>query len=189
MKKHFPIAALAMITLAVTCCQQSKPTEVAAEASPEERGEYLVNTMGCHDCHTPKVIGPNGPMLDTTRLLSGHPASIPLPPADTAVLKNWVLFFPTLTAAVGPWGTSFSANITSDVTGIGEWTEAQFFKALREGKHKGLDGGRPIMPPMPWEAFRNVKDDDLKAIFAYLKSTKPVSNVVPAYIPPAGAQQ
>jgi hypothetical protein len=47
-----------------------------------------------------------------------------------------------------------------------------------------LDEGRPLLPPMPWFNYTNIKDEDLKAIFAYLKSTKPVRNVVPGAIPP-----
>jgi hypothetical protein len=99
---------------------------------------------------------------------------------DTSeVKKGWTLFNEDLTAAVGPWGVSFSANLTSDPTGIGNWSEEQFLKAIREGKLKGVEGTRPILPPMPWQNFRNMTDEDLKAIFAFLKSTKPVRNVVP----------
>lgn len=81
-------------------------------------------------------------------------------------------------------GVSFSANLTSDSTGIGGWTEEQFAKALRQGKSKGLDGNRQLLPPMPWPNYITLTDADMKAIFAYLKSTKPVKNVVPAPIPP-----
>jgi hypothetical protein len=91
-----------------------------------------------------------------------------------------MVFAPDLTQAVGAWGVSFSANITSDSTGIGGWTEEQFFKAMREGKSKGLDNTRPMLPPMPWQNFAKLKDADLRAMFAYLKSTKPVRNIVPA---------
>lgn len=88
-----------------------------------------------------------------------------------------------LTSAVGPWGMSFTANISSDETGIGNWKEEQFIKALREGKYKGLDQSRPLLPPMPWFVYKNMTDDDLRSIFAFLKSSKPVKNVVPAPIP------
>ena len=84
-----------------------------------------------------------------------------------------------LTNYVGPWGISYSANISSDSTGIGNWSEKQFFKAIREGKYLGLDNTRPLLPPMPWQEYRHASDDDLRAIFAFLKSTKPVKNVVP----------
>jgi hypothetical protein len=76
-------------------------------------------------------------------------------------------------------GVSFSANITSDDTGIGSWTLEQFKKAFTKGRYKGLDNTRPLLPPMPWENYRNMADDDVESIFLYLKSTKPVKNIVP----------
>lgn len=57
--------------------------------------------------------------------------------------------------------------------------------ALRKGKYKGLENARDLLPPMPWFNFSHLTDEDLKAMFAYLKSTKPVNNVVPPPIPPA----
>ena len=149
-----------------------------------KRGEYLVNIMGCHDCHSPMVMTPKGPETDKTRLLSGHPANAKLPPIDKTNAKSWALFSFTGTAMAGPWGVSFSANLTSDATGIGSWTEKQFFKAMREGKYKGLDNSRTLLPPMPWPGYAKATDEDLKAIFAYLKSTPAVQNRVPAPIPP-----
>lgn len=146
-------------------------------------GEYLVTIMGCDDCHSPKTFGPNGPEVDMSRRLSGHPSDITTPSADTSALKSWVLFAQDLTAYAGAWGMSFSANLTSDSTGIGLWKFDQFKKAIREGKYKGLDGSRPLLPPMPWQQYKNASDEDLRDIFAYLKSTKPVNNVVPAFIP------
>ena len=90
----------------------------------------------------------------------------------------------TLTAWAGPWGVSFTANLTPDVkTGLGSWTEDMFIKALRTGKHMGA--GRDILPPMPWEGIGQISDDDLKALFAYLQSLKPIENAVPDPVPPA----
>ncbi|CAN5791147.1 hypothetical protein BH10BAC2_BH10BAC2_47280 [soil metagenome] len=148
-----------------------------------KHGEYLVTIMGCDDCHSPKVFGPNGPEVDLSRRLSGHPSDMITPYADTSALKSWVLFAQDLTAYAGAWGTSFSANLTSDSTGIGLWKFEQFKKAIREGKYKGLDGTRPLLPPMPWQQYKKASDEDLRDIFAFLKSTKPVKNVVPAFIP------
>ena len=159
-------------------------SEEPSEGERIERGRYLVTIMGCNDCHTPKKMGPHGPVLDSSRLLSGHPAEMPVAKADPAMLKNWVGFAHTLTAAVGPWGISFAANLTSDETGIGNWTEEQFFTAIRNGKYKGAPAGRNLLPPMPWEMYRHATDEDLKAIFAYLKNTTPVKNLVPSAIPP-----
>ena len=122
-----------------------------------------------------------GPELDMDLRLSGYPSKRPIGPVDTnSIKRGWILFGPDLTNAVGPWGMSFAANLTSDETGIGNWTEAQFIKALREGKYKGLDNTRPLLPPMPWQNFGQYNDEDLKAIFAFLKSTKAVENRVPA---------
>ena len=86
---------------------------------------------------------------------------------------------PDMTAAAGPWGISFAANLTPDETGIGSWTFEQFKTAMTQGKYKGMENGRPLLPPMPWFNFTEMKDEDLRAIFAYLKSIKPVKNVVP----------
>jgi hypothetical protein len=58
-----------------------------------------------------------------------------------------------------------------------------FINALRKGQHLGA--GRPILPPMPWEDLGRMSDDDLKAMFAYLKSLPPVKNQVPEPVPPA----
>lgn len=190
------LATLALvITAAILACNSSrKPSAntegLLAAAPPHDslvvRGEYLVTIMGCHDCHSPKKMGPRGPELDSSRLLSGHPADLPLARVDTRELESWVLFSHTVTAFVGPWGTSFAANITSDSSGIGAWSEEQFFKAIRQGKYKGLDNARPLLPPMPWPVYAAATDEDLRAIFAYLKSTRPVNNVVP---PPRSLQE
>lgn len=149
-----------------------------------ERGAYLVDLGGCHHCHSPKIMSERGPIPDPNRLLSGHPADEILPPYEEETAKGYVLFSMGLTSSTGPWGTSFAANLTPDDTGIGKWTEKQFFKAMREGKYKGLEGSRQILPPMPWEDFGKLTDQDLKSIFLYLKSIKPVENIVPAAVPP-----
>lgn len=148
-------------------------------------GEHLVTSIGCGDCHTPKKMGPMGPEDDSTLLLSGHPSKMPAPDVDRKAMESKGLFVSqTLTAWVGPWGISFSANLTSDTTGIGMWSEDQFLFAIRNGKLKGLAGSRMLLPPMPWQSYRNLSDDELKAIFAYLKSTKPINNMVPPSAPP-----
>lgn len=150
------------------------------------RGAYLVTIMGCDDCHTPKKMTENGPVFDLDRRLMGYPADQPLPKLDPAMVGpgQWVAFGPELTAAIGPWGASFAGNLTPDGTGIGFWKEENFIKAIREGKLKGMDNGRPILPPMPWQNFAKASDEDLRAIFAFLKSIKPIQNVVPQPIPP-----
>jgi hypothetical protein len=187
MKKVFiTLSFLGVITaIALVACQDSKSSnQPVAEISHDslvKRGSYLVTTMMCDDCHSPKRMGAQGPEIIPELRLSGFQHNNQLPKVDTNQVKNgWTLFNADLTSAVGMWGASFAANLTSDETGIGNWSEEQFFKAIREGKWKGMDGTRPLLPPMPWQNVRNLNDNDLKAIFAFLKSTKPVNNLVPA---------
>lgn len=189
----FFLGALCVAVSAVSCSNGPKTTEEAAAANMltgddlVKRGEYLVTSMGCHDCHSPKKPGPNGLELIPELLLSGFQANNPPMVTDTSLTnKGFSVFYPDLTASAGPWGISYAANLTPDVTGIGTWTEEQFKKAVTEGKFKGLDGTRMLLPPMPWFNFTQVPDQDIKAIFAYLKSIPPVRNVVPAPIPPSG---
>lgn len=181
------LALLLLILFGSSCNGPEHPLPTAREPLPSElvaRGEYLVGIMGCHDCHSPKVMGPEGPMNDPERLLSGHPANSAVPPVNAEALQAWVLFGMDGTTAVGPWGTSYSANLTSDATGTGNWTEVQFKRAIKQGLSKGLEGNRQLLPPMPWQNFKDLSDADVHAIFTYLQSTKPVENVVPAPLPP-----
>ena len=154
-----------------------------------KRGEYLVTISGCHDCHTPKVQGPQGiPQPDQARLLSGHPANLPYPTWSAEDLQNRHAVGMTnemMTAWAGPWGVSFAANLTPDKeTGIQEWSEAMFIQALRTGKHQGQPSGRDILPPMPWFNYKQASEEDLKAMWAYLRSLPPVKNQVPFPVPP-----
>ena len=94
-----------------------------------------------------------------------------------------------LTTWVGPWGVSYTANLTPDSTGTLAWTEEQFIYALRNGVTKGLKGSRPMLPPMPWPEYKHMTDGELKAIFAYLRTIKPVNNLVPPPKPPVSARK
>jgi len=175
------------IGLLLFACAEKKPVAQTAE----ERGKYLVTIGGCHDCHTPKIDGPGGkPVLDEKHLLSGHPAKAPYPnwaPDDMKQRNAMALTNPMLTAWAGPWGVSFAINLTPDKgTGIAEWSEVSFIQALRTGKHQGQPNGRDILPPMPWENTKAMTDEDLKAIFAYLRSLAPVKNQVPLPVLPEG---
>jgi mono/diheme cytochrome c family protein len=152
------------------------------------RGRYLVAFGGCADCHSPKVMTPQGPQPDASRMLAGHFATAPLPPVPKGVLgpppTHWgAIANNDLTAWVGPWGVSFAANLTPDkVTGIGAWTPDQFIATMRTGRHLGV--GRPLLPPMPFPGVATLTDSDLKAVFAYLGSLTPIVNAVPQPIPP-----
>ena len=178
------VLSLGFAAIIAVSCNDAATEKTAAATTSEsdvDRGKYLVETIGCDDCHSPKKMGARGPELIEELRFSGYPQDRPvLKPDSNEVKKGWMVFAPDLTQAVGAWGVSFSANITSDSTGIGSWTEEQFFKAMREGKSKGLDNTRPMLLPMPWQNFAKLKDADLRAMFAYLKSTKPVRNIVPA---------
>lgn len=131
------------------------------------RGEYIVNTSGCHDCHTPKKMTEQGPVPVENYLLAGHPADLPIPEYDKSILKDWALFSHTMTAAVGPWGVSFSANITLDGTGLGNWTYDQFKTVMTKGLYKGFISKDSIFP----------KD----AIFIFIYSVIPIKSNIKAY--------
>jgi mono/diheme cytochrome c family protein len=143
-----------------------------------ERGGYLVTLGGCNDCHTPWQKGPEGPRADMSRMLSGHPAEMELP-EPPAPKGSWIWAgAASMTAFSGPWGISFASNLTPHATGMETWTEEEFITAMRTGKHRG--NGRPILPPMPWFNLAEATDNDLKAMWAYLRSIPPIDNQVPA---------
>lgn len=187
---HFGMAASAVLVsaMAVSRTVASSADAAGAQAAPAKtpvaQGEYLVRTGGCHDCHTPWKLGDNGPEPDMSKALMGHPAAMAV---QAPKLKApWVASVnPTMTAWSGPWGRSYTANLTSDKeTGIGNWTEQQFIATIRTGKHLGT--GRSLLPPMPVGAFRHLADDDLAAIFAYLQTVPAISNKVPEPLTPSG---
>lgn len=176
-----------MQRLALLLCLSAALPALADRPTPGDRvarGRYLVDTSGCADCHTPLKMGPNGPEPDRSRHLAGHPETLDMPPAPDLPPGPWqVVSSATNTAWAGPWGVSFTANLTPDAeTGLGRWSERDFVRTLRSGRHLGE--GRPVLPPMP-PAYAQMTDADLTAIFAYLQSVPPVRNRVPAPRPPA----
>lgn len=171
---------------AARTAEAAEPATKAAGKAQVERGRYLVNTSGCHDCHTPFKLGANGPEPDMSRMLSGHPAGMQLPPAPTLPQGPWMMVVAaTNTAWSGPWGVSFTANLTPDAeTGLGKWTVKDFKDTIRTGRHLGR--GRQILPPMPIPAYSQMTDRDLEAIYAYLRTVPAISNAVPEpWAPPA----
>jgi cytochrome c553 len=172
------VAAIAALDVVATANAHAADAHAA-------RGKYLVHIMACSDCHTPMKMGANGPEPDMARFLSGHPESATLPPPPAAK-GPWIWSGDaTNTAFAGPWGISYAANLTPDRnTGLGIWTEDMFVRAVRTGRHMG-GNGRPILPPMPWPNLAQQTDDDLKAIFAYLRQIPAVKNKVPDPLPPA----
>jgi len=171
--KHRTIIMGALVLLTVSAFGQTK-NQIA-------RGKYLVTVGGCHDCHSPKAklgsVEPNEALM-----LSGRPATTPAPtkPANMGEIS----VSGDLTAWYGPWGISYAANITPHpTTGIGKrYTAAKFIQAMRTGKKPE---GEPLLPPMPWENFGKMSDADLKALWAYLQSIKPIDNYVRVAAPPA----
>jgi hypothetical protein len=148
-------------------------------------GEHLITVGGCGDCHTPKKMTAMGPVDDSSLTLSGHPAQYPLPEFDRKLLESkGMVATQTLTFWMGPWGVSYASNLTPDSTGLLAWTEEQFKTALRDGFSKGIKGNRMILPPMPIQSFKHFTDEELKAMFAYLKTINPIKNAVPQPLPP-----
>jgi mono/diheme cytochrome c family protein len=168
----------AVLVLTVPGSSLAAPPKSSSSAAVQ-RGEYLVTIGGCNDCHTPWKMGPNGPEQDMTRKLSGHPEAVQVSAASAPLPAPWgIAISPTFTAWSGPWGVSFTANLTPDQeTGLGKWTEQNFMEAMRSGKHQGR--GRPILPPMPWFNYGKMTDEDLKAVFAYLRTIPAIKNRVP----------
>ena len=196
------VMILSALSFVFCSCSQSAEHENQEQAEamqPQEpsqeeliaMGAHLVNTMGCHDCHSPKMMTPDGPVPDPERLLSGHTADEALAEYDPALVApgKFVLMNQSITAFAGPWGTSYAANLTSDATGIGNWTEESFKIALTEGWFKGVRDSRKLLPPMPWPNLTELTDEEIHAIFTYLKSTKPIENIVPPPAPPAGVAE
>ena len=178
-----------VFTLTASLISCSTKVDFKDEKLDEEiikEGHRLVTTLGCNDCHSQKKMTDFGPVPDQSFLLSGHPEDQKLADYDSEITNSgqWVLFSGSGIVAVGPWGTSFASNLTPHETGIGKWSFEQFKKAMKEGKSKGLDGGRMLLPPMPWVGYQSLNDNELWAIFRYLQSISPVNNRVPSPMPP-----
>lgn len=183
---------LLVLSLAIIACNNSikenknnQTTQAVNDSITIKKGEHLVAIMGCNDCHSPKAMGPHGPEIIADKMLSGYPSEMPIVKHKNKLIEQgFAMFYPDLTASIGPWGISFAGNLTPDATGIGNWSEEQFKKALTQGKYKGMDGGRMLLPPMPWPNYQALNDNEIHAIFMYLRSIKPVRNIVPSPVSP-----
>jgi cytochrome c553 len=166
------IGVVMLLSVAATSGQAPQRAGGAAAATtPAERGKYLVSITGCHDCHSPKS---QGMTPDPARLLSGRPTTTPAP----SKAENEVHASLDLTAWYGPWGQTVASNLTPDTaTGLPSkgYTEEKFVQTMRTGKKPN---GQALQPPMPSDVYQNLTDDDLKAIWAYLKTLKPIRNAV-----------
>lgn len=192
MSGRITIVILACLCLTVITMLYSSASEKETAAPADKRiarGRQLVTEGNCDYCHTPLVETREGPVPDMKRRLSGHPqdAEIPVLPDSGVGSPEWVEFLDTLdtTEWAGPWGLVFSKNITPDPeTGIGKLTEEIFIETIRTGKH--IDLKRDILPPMPWQDYGKLGDEDLGSIFAYLMTVAPVKNAVPKPVPLPG---
>jgi mono/diheme cytochrome c family protein len=177
------LGAAALTAAAVALPAAAAETPTAPQADKVARGKYLVTIAGCNDCHTPWKMGPTGPAPDMSRMLSGHPEAFVVPPAPAPQGPWLVAAAATNTAWSGPWGVSFTANLTPDAeTGLGKWTLRNFVDTIRSGRHMGR--GRQILPPMPIPMYKHMTDEDLEAVFTYLKTIPAVSNRVPEPLAP-----
>jgi len=109
--KHTSVPTLGAIAVALACYGAAMATAQAADAAAAKpltgkalRGQYLVNTSGCHDCHTPWQMGDKGPEPDMSRALSGHPQAMVMPPVPQLPAGPWIgAMSATNTAWAGPW--------------------------------------------------------------------------------------
>jgi mono/diheme cytochrome c family protein len=176
-------AVLATASVKANGVGDAGPATKAGKTAQIARGKYLVDIMGCHDCHTPMKLGPNGPEWDMTRALSGHPEDAPpLPPANLPA-GYMAAIGGTFTSFSGPWGTSFTKNLTPDKeTGLGDWTVEEFIATMQTGRERGK--GRPVLPPMPVQNLKALSDSDIRALFAYLQSLPAIKNRTPQPVEP-----
>jgi mono/diheme cytochrome c family protein len=139
-----------------------------------ERGKYLVyNLAECVGCHTP--LGRGGEGDPNMKLyLSGVPAKF-------AGKKKGP---PQIAGFRGRKGARYyPKNLTPDPkTGIGKWTEKHFVRAFKEGIRP--DGTKYDKSQMRWDTYGKMKIEDIRAMYRYLKTIKPIKNKVPMNIPP-----
>jgi mono/diheme cytochrome c family protein len=138
-----------------TISREVKPIYLNSLKTAIDSGHYLVTIASCNDCHTPKKWLE---INDTSRLLSGG------------------LEFPLPTG-----GFVHSANLTPDESGLESWTEATFIKKFKSYQDSGTIykvSPNSYNSLMPWSDYDAIKENDLKAIYAYLRSIRPVYNPV-----------
>lgn len=123
-----------------------------AKSNPVQRGKYLVKAIGCEGCHS--MFTKDGSFVDGMLLAGG------------------------LTFDLYPFGKYTARNLTSDKeTGLGDWTDDEILKLFNEGINKQ---GRKLLPfPMPWVGLAQLKEEDKRAIIAYLRTLPPVKNKIP----------
>ena len=175
---HRNLLILCTVVLFVGSIIALSINSVESQSDMVQRGKYLVDAAGaCGHCHTPRA----GAEYNMDMYLAGHPANAPYPRYNFSMMQQgiFILTSPQMSAFSGAFGTSFASNLTPDnETGLGEWTEKMFIDAMRTGHHQGDKSNRKIFPPMPTKHYAQMNDTDLKAIWAYLRTIKPVKNEV-----------
>ncbi|MFQ5852858.1 MAG: c-type cytochrome [Candidatus Binatia bacterium] len=176
MRRTFRIFLLLSVFIAISgrVSAQERIPKDWEQKTYVERGRYLVHNLAyCVGCHTP--LGPGGEGDPDLKLyLSGVPAKF-------AGAKKGP---PQVAGFRGRRGARYyPKNLTPDPqTGIGKWTEDQFVRAFTERTRP--DGTKYDKSQMPWERYRNMKEEDIRAIYRYLRTIKPIKNKVPENIPP-----
>jgi mono/diheme cytochrome c family protein len=152
------LVAIAVTWLSVRKPAQRPPSTEKIEMTPERvaRGEYLVEHVAdCLGCHSDHLTTFGIPVKPGTEGEGGY-------------IFDEKLGFPGVVAA---------QNITPDPeTGIGNWTDGEVLRAIREGVDKNGDA---LFPMMPYEHMRNLSDEDAKSVVAYLRTLKPIRHAVP----------
>ena len=175
---HRNLLIFCVIALFVGAIIAMNISTVQSQSDMVHRGKYLVDAVSaCGHCHTPRA----GAEYNMDMYLAGHPANVPYPRYNFSMMQQgiFILTAPQMSAFSGAFGTSFASNLTPDnETGLGEWTEEMFIGAMRTGRHQGVESNRKILPPMPTKHYAQMNDADLKAIWAYLRTIKPVKNEV-----------
>ena len=176
------VAAAIALLAAETGQAQQRTGGAPAGGASVDRGKYLVSITGCHDCHSPKS---QGMTPDPARLLSGRPSTTKMPSKADGEIHASLDF----TAFWGPWGQTVASNLTPDkATGLPGrgYNEKTFVQTMRTGKKPN---GTAVQPPMPVEVYLNLSDDDLRSIWMYLQTLKPINNAVLAGLDPPGAKK
>lgn len=153
------LIACAVIWLAVRKPESRPASTEKVEATPERmaRGKYLVEHVSpCLDCHSDHVLKFSTPVKPGTE-------------GEGGFIFDKNIGFPGVVAA---------QNITPDPEfGLGKWTDGEIIRAVREGVDRNGDA---LFPMMPYEHFRSMSDDDVKAVIVYIRTLKPIHKSVPA---------
>lgn len=143
-----------LVYLGVAYPRSKDPPQVAIRSTPEllARGDYLFHHVtGCVVCHSPHAAGPSGARVDPNRIGEG---GAPFPLGDAGVL--------------------YAKNITP--TALGDWTDGEIVRALRDGVSRD---GSALFPLMPYFNYRQLSERDLHALVIYVRTLAARPDEVP----------